>query len=108
MLQVKEIEKKFTQIDQDIGVASRACLSSSDASPQLKESLKKLDQQSYQMKRAVLATDQERIIRTVDELELLGSQAEKACIRDSHVTASLKESVEKVHRGLFELKKQLH
>ncbi len=108
MLQVKDIERKFNQIDQAIVVASNACQNVSDTSPQLMESMTRLSTQSTVMKQAVQSKDEAKIRRTVDELELIGEQAEMACRKDSHATASIKDAVVKVHRDLHDLQQQLH
>jgi hypothetical protein len=108
MLQAKDIEKKFNLIEQEIGQASKQCLSISDASPQLKECFTRLNKQSLVVKQAVQAHDEARILKSIDELEMLGGEAEKACIRDSHVTKDIKDSVWKMHHDLSDLKQQLH
>ena len=108
MLQVKDIEKKFSQIDQAIVSASKACLNVPDASPQLMESITKLSKQSALMRQAMQSNDEIKIRKTVDELEMIGGEAERACARDSHATSTIKEAVVKVHRDLYDLKQQVH
>jgi hypothetical protein len=108
MLQAKEIEKKFTQIEQSIVAASKACLDAKDTSPELKECMTKLGKQSTLAKQAMQSSDETKIRRFVNELELLGDQAEKACSKDVHATQGIKTAVSKVHNDLSNLKQQLH
>jgi hypothetical protein len=108
MLQVKDIETRFKKIDHAIGMAYKACNSAADASPQLVECLTRLNKQSILVKQAVQANDEAKIVKSVDELEMIGDEAERACIKDTHATSSIKDAVGKVHRDLSELKHQLH
>jgi hypothetical protein len=108
MLQTKEIEKKFIQIDNEIGMASKMCLSDASASPQLKDSLSRLNKKSVLVKQAVQDNNPAKIVKFVDELEMLGDEAEQVCLKDTNITANVREAVEKVHRDLSSLKRQLH
>ena len=108
MFQAKEIERKFTQIEQTIGLASKACLDAKGTSPELKECINKLGKQSALAKQAMQSSDETKIRKFVNELEMLGDAAEKACVLDGHATQSIKAAVSKVHHDLSDLKQQLH
>lgn len=108
MLQIKDIEQKFIPIDQAIVSTSKACSNVSEASPQLIDSISKLSKQSTMLKQVLQSNDEMKIRRTVDELELLGGEVEKACSKDSRATSTIRDAVVKVHRDLTDLKRQLH
>lgn len=109
MLQAKEIEKKFTQIEQSIGMASKACLDAKDLTPQLKDCINKLSKQSSVAKQSLQTSDETKIRKAVEELEMLGNEAEKACSSYGGASASdIKAAVSKAHNDLSDLKQQLH
>jgi len=108
MLQAKEIEKKFMQIQNEIGAASKLCLNDKAVSSTLKDSLTRLNKKSILAKEALQDNDEAKIIKIVDELEMLGDEAERFCLKDTHITSDVREAVETVHRDLSNLKRQLH
>ena len=108
MMQTQEIQKRFNSIEQAIGQAAQTCLSETNASPQLKDCIQKLDRQSSLAKEVMQSSDQSRIRKAVEDLEMLGDEAKRACRSDAQVTPRLKEAVTKVHDQLSDLKHQLH
>jgi hypothetical protein len=108
MMKVNEIQQRFTQIEQAINQAALACQSDKNISKELKDCVKKLDQQSDQMKQALQAQDEARIRQYTDELEQLGDRARDACQAESNVKPEIKTAVLQAHRELSDLKRQLH
>ena len=108
MLQAKEIQKKISQIENEIGMAAKACLTDAATSPQLRDSLTRLNKTSGLARQAAQDNDQAKIVKMVDELEMLGDEVDRFCQKDTHVTSNVRETVGRVHRDLSTLKRQLH
>ena len=108
MMQSSEIQKRFSSIQQEICQAAQTCMAEVGTPPQLKDCIQKLDRQSSLAKEVMQSTDQSRIRKAVDDLEMLGDEAKRVCRTDAQVTPRLKEAVTKVHDELSDLKHQLH
>jgi transcriptional/translational regulatory protein YebC/TACO1 len=108
MMQSQEIQQRFSRIEQAIGQAAQTCLSEVDTPPQLKDAIQKLDRQSSLTKEVIQSSDQSRIRKAVDDLEMLGDEAKRVCRNEAQVAPRLKEAVTRVHDELSELKHQLH
>ena len=107
MLQMKEIEQRFSRVEQAIGQA-RQVTEARSTPMDLKQCIDRLGRHSGLIKKAVQSNDERQIRRVVDDLEQLGDEAERACGADSHVTPQIKEAVRKMHNELSDLKHQLH
>jgi hypothetical protein len=108
MLQSTEIQQRFSRIEQAIGQAAQTCINEATAPQQLKECIQRLDRQSSMAKEVMQSQDEHRIRQCVDDLEMLGDEAKRACKADGQVTPQLKEAVTKVHDALSKLKHELH
>ena len=108
MLQANEIEQRFNRVEQAIGQAAQTCQANSTVSRAVKDCIQKLDRQTGLAKTVLQSHDESRIRACVDELEMLGDEARRACRNDGQATPKLKEAVTKVHDELSDLKHQLH
>lgn len=108
MLQPNEIQQRFSRIEQAIGQAAQTCLAEMDTPPQLRDCIQKLDRQSSLAKEVMQSSDESRIRKCVDDLEMLGDEAKRVCRDQQQVAPRLKEAVTKVHDELSDLKHQLH
>ena len=108
MLQANEIQQRFSRIEQAIGQASQACQSASNAPPQLKDCIDRLDRQSSAARQVLQSSDQQRIVQCVDDLEMIGDEAKRVCRIQGQVEPRLQEAVTRVHDELSDLKHQLH
>lgn len=108
MLQENEMLRRFSTIEQAIGLAAQAASADRDVPGELRDCLQRLDKQSDKA-RLVLAThDEGRIRKMVDDLEELGDRARQVCRSGAPVTPQMKSAVNRMHDELSDLKKQLH
>lgn len=107
MLQANEIKRRFEQITDAIGQASRA-IGDGSSSPDLKECIDKLDRQSSTARQVLQSQDEERIRECVEDLEMLGDEAKRTVHGDRQATPQLTAAVDRVHDQLSDLKHQLH
>jgi cell wall assembly regulator SMI1 len=108
MLQVNEIQQRFTSIEQAIGQASQACSAERNVPNELRDCIQKLDSQSDMAKDVLQSQDQMRIQKMVDDLEELGDRAKKVCTSGGTVSPQMKTAVMRVHDELSNLKHQIH
>ncbi len=108
MLQVNEIQKRFTQIEQTIEKAAQACRSDSSLPQSVQNCIQQLDQQSGMAKKVIDSKNEVRIRQALDDLEKAGDQAEKACQDAKSVNARISAAISQAHTELSDLKRQLH
>lgn len=109
MMQIREIQQRFTHIEQTIQNASAACQRAILVPMQLKDCIQQLDQKSESAKQLLQQSEDESTIQQcIDDLEELGDQAKDACERSDTVDEEVKNAVMQAHRELSDLKHQLH
>lgn len=109
MMQINEVQQRFSRIEQTIHQAAEVCESTAHVPMDLKDSVQQLEQKSNQAKGILQqAGDDESVRQCVDELEQLGDQARDACEQAPMVDEKLKSMVMQAHRELSDLKHQLH
>jgi hypothetical protein len=108
MLQANEVQKRFDRIEQAIVQARQTCMADGNASPELKDCITKLDKESSKAKQVLQSQDEDKIRDCVDDLEMLGDEAKRACAQDTRANPQMKQAVTKVHQELSDLKHQLH
>jgi len=108
-MQIREIQQRFTHIEQTIQNAADACQRAILLPMQLKDCIQQLDEKSESAKQVIQQTeDQDTIRQCIDDLEELGDQAKDACERSDTVDENVKNAVMQAHRELSDLKHQLH
>lgn len=110
MMQMNEVQQRFTQVDKVVHQAAQACQQSGNLPMDLKDSIQKLEQQTEKARDLIQKTQDENQVRQcIDQLEDLGDQARDACERSGNVIDdNLKSAVMQAHRELSDLKHQLH
>jgi DNA repair ATPase RecN len=107
MLQAREIQQRFSHIQQTIQEAERACRSH-DAPDELKNCIDKMARESQQAQQVMQSSDQQRMVECVDNLESMGDEAKRLSRSASSMAPELETAVTKVHAELSNLKHQLH
>lgn len=108
MLQANEIKQRIDTIQQTIGQAEQACMSSADTPPELRACIQKLASESKQVDQVLQSNDQAKIIECVDRLEVMGDDAKRMSRSEAHISPQVETAVTKVHAQLSELKHKLH
>lgn len=108
-MQSSEIQQRFSQVEQTIHQASKACESASGVPMDLKDSIQQLEQKSQEAKSVMQqSSDENRIRQCIDDLEQLGDRARDACQQSGSTNEELKSAVMQAHSQLSDLKHQLH
>ena len=107
-MQVNEIQQRFRRIERTIQQANQACRSDTSAPQELRDCVQQLNRQSQQVKQVLQSEDTHRIRQCVDDLELLGDRAQRACERADDLNDTIRTAVDQVHNELSTLKHQLH
>jgi phage shock protein A len=108
MMQAREIQQRFSHIEQTIHQAAQACERASGVPMDVKDCIQRMDQQTGQARQVMQSNDENRIMQCVDDLEQLGDRAKDACERAGTVDENLRSAVMQAHQELSELKHQLH
>jgi CHASE3 domain sensor protein len=107
MLQAREIQQRFSTIQQTIKDAEQA-VSSGDAPDELKNCIEKMARESQQAQQVMQSQDQQRMVECVDNLESMGDEAKRITRSASTMSPQLQSAVTRVHDELSNLKHQLH
>lgn len=107
MLQAREIQQRFSSIQQTIKDAEQACRSG-DAPSDLKDCIEKIARESQQAQQVMQGQDQQRMVECVDNLESMGDEAKRITRSASSMSPQVQSAVTKVHDELSNLKHQLH
>jgi methyl-accepting chemotaxis protein len=107
MLQAREIQQRFTHIQQTIKEAEQA-VRSADAPDELKDCIEKLARESQQAQQVMQSQDQQRMVECVDNLESMGDEAKRISRSAPTMSPQLETAVTRVHDELSNLKHQLH
>lgn len=108
MMNVNEIQQRFSQITQTINHAAEVCLSDSSVPKDLKDWVEKLDSEADQVNMILQTKDEARILQSVDDLEEIGDHARDVCRSAPNLKDAVRDAVMQAHRELSELKHQLH
>jgi hypothetical protein len=108
MMQPKEIQQRFNQVEQTIHHAAQVCQNATTVPMDLKDCIQQMDQQSSQARQMMQqAQDEQSMRQCVDQLEELGDRARDACERAGNVDNELRSAVMQAHRELSDLKHQM-
>ena len=107
MLQAREIQQRFSHIQQTINEAEQACRSG-DAPDDLKNCIEKMARESQQASQVMQSNDQQRMVECVDSLESMGDEAKRISRSAPVMSPQVESAVTKVHAELSNLKHQLH
>lgn len=110
MMQAKELQQRFSQVENTIHQAAQRCASSQAVPMDLKDCMQQLDQKTTQARDTIQSqSDENQIRQCVDDLEQLGDRAKDACEQSSgNLDSELKSAIMQAHRELSDLKHQLH
>jgi uncharacterized coiled-coil DUF342 family protein len=108
MMQMNEIQQRFSDARRAIDQASQACRTQQGIPQELRECLQQLDQRSSQAQQVMQSQDENQIRQCVDELEQISDRAERALQGASSVDGELRDAIDEAHRELSSLKHQLH
>lgn len=108
MLQSKEIQRRFSCVEQAIGLAAQACSAERNLPGELRDCIQRLDRQSDLAKEVLQTRDEARIRQIFADLAQLSERALRVCSSGAHLTPQMRSAVNHLHAELAEMKLQLH
>lgn len=108
MMNVSEIQQRFSQIEYAINLAAEVCLSDYGVPQDVKNWVEKFNSETDHVNMILETQDKARIRQSVSDMEEIGDRVNAACQRAPLVTESVRMAVLQAHRELAELKQQLH
>ena len=108
MMQMNEIQQRFSDVRRAVDHASEACRMQQSVPQDLRECLQQLDQRTNEAQQAMQSQDEDQIRQYVDELEEISDRAERAMQSAGSVDSDLRNAIDEAHRELSSLKHQLH
>jgi hypothetical protein len=109
-MQTSQVRKQFSDIEQCVDRAARACQLADGATPEpLRSCLNRLESESDQAKQALQKeSNDSEILDWIDRLEELGDQAVEACKQGEYIDPRVKDAVARAHDAISSLKQRLH
>jgi len=107
MLQVNEIQQRFTAVTQAIGLVAQVCSADRDVPSELFNSIQKIGKQSDQAMATLPSSDPQRLQKMVADLERLAGRAKQVCSNGGNITPQMKMAVNQMFDQLASLKKQM-
>ncbi len=108
MMQINEIQQRFSSAEQSIQQAVQACSKGKNISPELQDCITQLKTQAGQAKQELGSLNPVRIMQYIDQLEQLGDRAKTEAQQASNLDDSVRNAVVQAHDQLSSLKHQLH
>jgi ABC-type transporter Mla subunit MlaD len=104
-MEVRQIQKELTQVEQCIRRAAQAIETEQSPSSELRDWVKELDEQA---KEARQAQDEQALAQCIEDMEAISDRAKAAVEKDANLGAQVKTAVQQAHQQLSDLKHRLH
>jgi hypothetical protein len=108
MLQEQEIRRRLSSIQLAVGQAAQALSAERNLPGELRDYIQKLDRQSDSITEVLALRDPARIVKLIDDMELLGARARRVCASGLPLTPQMKAAVNHMHNELADFKSHLH
>lgn len=108
MLGEQEIRSRLSSIQLAVGQAAQALSAERNLPGELRDYIQKLDRQSDRISEILALRDPLRIVKLIDDMELLGSRARRVCTSGLQLSGQMKSAVNRMHSELFDFKQRLH
>ncbi len=108
MMQVNELRKQFNHVEDTIDQAAQVCRMEPGVPSELMQCIEALDEHTQQARQAMQSEDENQIRHCVDQLEMLGDRAKRACENAGNINDGLRDAVMQAHSELSSLKHQMH
>ncbi|UGQ47468.1 hypothetical protein [Massilia endophytica] len=108
MLQEQEIRRRLSSVQLAVGQAAQALSAERHLPGELRDYIQKLDRQSDSITEVLALRDPARIVKLIDDMELLGSRARRVCASGLPLTQHMKAAVNHMHNELADFKQHLH
>lgn len=108
MLGENEIRRRLSSIQLAVGHAAQALSAERNLPGELRDYIQKLDRQSDRITEILALHDPQRIVKLIDDMELLGSRASRVCGSGLPLSGQMKSAVHRMHNELIDFKQRLH
>ncbi|TWI51592.1 hypothetical protein IP92_00579 [Pseudoduganella flava] len=104
----QEIRSRLSSIQFAVGQAAQALSAERHLPGELRDYIQKLDRQSDRITEILALRDQARIVKLVQDMELLGARACRVCSSGLPLSGQMKSAVSRMHDELVAFKQHLH
>ena len=108
MLPDQEIRSRFSSLQLAVGHAAQALSAERNLSGELREYIQKLDHHSDRIGEILALRDPRRIVKLVEDMELLGARARRVCSSGLPLSGQMESAVNHLHNELIEFRQRLH
>ncbi|TWI65344.1 hypothetical protein IP91_02752 [Pseudoduganella lurida] len=108
MLGEQELRSRLSSLQLAVGHAAQALSAERNMPGELRDYIQKLDRQSDRITEILALRDRARIVKLIDDMELLGARARRVCTSGLPLSGQMKSAVNHMHNELIEFKQQLH
>jgi hypothetical protein len=108
MLQEQEIRRRLSSVQLAVGQAAQALSAERHLPGELRDYIQRLDRQSDSITEVLALRDPARIVKLIDDMELLGARARRVCSSGLPLTQQMKAAVNHMHNELADFKQHLH
>jgi DNA repair exonuclease SbcCD ATPase subunit len=104
----QEIRSRLSSIQHAVGQAAQALSAERHLPGELRDYIQKLDRQSDRISEILALRDQARVVKLVQDMELLGARACRVCSSGLPLSGQMKTAVNRMHSELIAFKQHLH
>ena len=108
MLPEQEIRSRLSSLQLAVGHAAQALSAERHLPGELREYIQRLDQHSDRITQILALRDPRRIVKLVDDMELLGARARRVCTSGLPLSGQMKSAVNHMYNELIDFKQRLH
>ena len=108
MLGEHEIRSRLSSLQLSVGHAAQALSAERNLPGELRDYITKLDRQSERITEILALREPQRIVKLIDDMEVLGARARRVCGSGLPLSGQMKTAVTSMHNELVDLKQRLH
>ncbi|AXA92016.1 hypothetical protein [Massilia sp. YMA4] len=108
MLPEQEIRNRLSGLQLAVGHAAQALSAERCLPGELRDYIQKLDRQSDRISEILALRDPRRIVKLIEDMEVLGARARRVCSSGLPLSGQMKSAVNHMHNELVDFKQRLH
>lgn len=108
MLPEQEIRSRLSSVQLAVGHAAQALSAERHLPGELRDYIQKLDRQSDRIGEILALRDPRRIVKLIEDMEILGARARRVCSSGLPLSGQMKSAVNHMHNELIDFKQRLH
>jgi len=104
----QEIRSRLSSLQLAVGQAAQALSAERNLPGELRDYIQKLDRQSDRITEILAMRDRSRIVKLINDMEILGARARRVCTSGLPLSGQMKSAVNHMHNELIDFKHHLH